>query len=414
MKLNLQIINYVYLSLAILWSPIQVGFLNIDGKGRILFAAAILVFFLNIRHSKHFLEKDIFSKPAIFWGLWVIYSAINLQLNGYYVEIPYPFFIILKLFTPYLIMIIAAKETRRNPQKISKLFTIIFTIYAILTVTILMRGSEFYQGRYLGELGNMGPLNAIYIIFFSSLLYVQKEIKLNILVPLIVFVFVVTAIAATRKAFGAAYIMSLFLILSQFNFSVKKFVLLIIPVIGFYIGTNYAIENSSLGRRFQQGIEVGYEQNTSNIEALSLVGDRVIFYDKGWEVFKDNPATGIGLKNFKYQNYGNLSIHSEYMVQLAECGVIGSSLFLLFYFWLGKNILKQWWQNCGMVRPTIWILAGGYGAVIFINFTAWTYEFYQYFAAFGVMIGYLKSYQYENRNSLSRKSRFYRPMDRIL
>lgn len=403
MKLSLQVFNYLYLALAILWEPIQRGFLNIDGKGRIMFILTILIFFLNIILDKRFLKKEMFSKPAIFWGLWILFSAINLQFQGYYGQLSFSFYFIHQLFKPFLVMIIASKETSRDPDKVFKLFMIVFAVFAILSITILGGRSESHENRFTGELGNSGPLNTIYIIFFASLLFVHKKIKWRTLVPLMVFAFAVISMAATRKAFGAAVIIALTFVLSQIKLSAKNIIFALILSAGFYFGGNYALENTALGERFEEGMEVGVEKNTTNIKALSFVGDRVFFYIKGWEIFNNNMLTGIGLKNFMHKNHGPLVIHSEYMVQLAECGLIGSMLFLLFYFWIGKNLIRTWRKSPFQSRPALWILAGGFGAVLFINFTAWTYEFEQYFAAFGVMIGYIKYIQNNDSNTQHRQ-----------
>jgi O-antigen ligase len=396
MKLSLKLLNYIYLSFSILWEPIQIGFLNIDGKGRIMFLLTILVFLANIVLDKYFVKKELISKPSLFWGLWVLYSAINLQIQGYYGEISLVFYFILQLFKPFLIMIIVAKETRRNPVEIFKLLAIIFTVFAILSVTILGGESERFEGRFTGKLGNAGPLNALYIIFFASLLFVCKKIKWITFIPIVIFAFAVIALAATRKAFGAAIIVAITVVLSQIRFSFKNIATVAILSAGLYYGGNYALENSSLGTRFVEGIEDGTEKNTSDIEALSFLGDRARFYINGWELFKEHPITGVGLRNYNH-NVKDLNVlHTEYMVQLAECGIIGTTLFLLFYLWLGKNIVKEWKKNINENRSVLWIIAGGFCAVLFINLTAWTYDQEQYFTAFGVMIGYLKIIQNEN------------------
>lgn len=403
MRLNLQAINYIYLALAILWEPIQRGFLHIDGKGRIMFMLTLLIFLVNILLDKRFLKKKVFSKPAIFWGLWIIYSVINLQFNGYYGRLSFIYFFVLILFNPFVVMTIAAKETQRNPEKVIKLFTIVFTVFALLSVTVLGGVHEIHEDRLIGELGNTGPLNTIYVIFFSALLIVHKKIKWRTLVPLMVFAFAVISMAATRKAFGAAVIITLTFVLSQIKFSAKNIILVLILSAGFYFGANYALENTALGERFEEGVEYGAEENITDIEALNLLGDRVGSYIIGWEIFKDNKLTGIGLKNYMHKGHGPLVLHTEYMVQLAECGIIGSLLFLLFYFWIGKNLIRTWRKNPLQSRPALWILAGGFGAMLFINFTAWTYEFEQYFAAFGVMIGYIKHIQNNDSNTQHRQ-----------
>lgn len=389
MKRYIQLINYFYLALIILWEPLQRGFLHVDGKGRIVFFLTIGVFLFNVFSDKNFFKKEILSKPAVFWGVWVVYSAINQQITGYYGELSFGYYIVNSLFTPYVVMVISIKETIRNPIKTVKLFTVVFTIYALLAITVL-GGSGNPNGRNIGELGNLGPLNTIYIVFFAGLLYVHKRIKLKLLVPLMIFAFAVITMAATRKAFGAAAIIATSLILSHVKLSTKNILATLLFTSIFYVGYNYLMENSTLGERFKEGVEVGEKMNTSNIEALNILGDRARFYINGWELFNEHPITGVGLRNYMH-HYDDLNVlHSEYMVQLAECGLIGTLLFLLFYIWIGRELFQLLRKNIWGTRPLILALIGGFCAVLFINFTAWTYQFTQFFAAFGVMIGYIK------------------------
>ncbi len=66
-------------------------------------------------------------------------------------------------------------------------------------------------------------------------------------------------------------------------------------------------------------------------------GDRGVYYVRGWEAFKDEPITGIGLKNFLH-NYWPTVLHSEFMVHLAELGLIGFILYLLFNISVFRSI----------------------------------------------------------------------------
>ena len=410
MKRYLQLINNFYLALVILWEPLQRGFLHIDGKGRIVFLLTIFVLLVNVFYDKRFLKKEILSKPALFWGLWVVYSAINHYFNGYYGALSFEYYFVILLLQPFVVLVIATKETMRNPIKTVLLFTVVFTVFGLLSVTVLGGESEKLGGRVVGDLGNAGPLNTIYIVFYAALLFVHKRITLKVVLPLIIFAFAVITLAATRKAFGAISIIAFALIFSQIKITAKNVVLTIFLALFFYFGVNYALENSVLGERFDEGMEVGEENNITNIESLSFLGDRVSNYIIGWDLFKKNPINGIGLQNYYYKGHGALVIHSEYIVQLAECGIIGTLLFLLFYFWIGRELIKLWRKNSCDTRPVIWLLIGGFVAVVFINFTAWTYQFSQYFAAFGVMTGYIKYLKQFDNNSRNRQKRFKSPM----
>src|SRR5690606_22005982 len=89
-------------------------------------------------------------------------------------------------------------------------------------------------------------------------------------------------------------------------------------------------------------------------------------------------------------------IHSEYMVQLAEGGLVGTLFFLLFNIGIGKGIYSAW-KRFPKKRPIIWMLIGAFGVILFIDITAWIYSFARYFMVYGIIIGYLQSFKYEAR-----------------
>jgi O-antigen ligase len=93
------------------------------------------------------------------------------------------------------------------------------------------------------------------------------------------------------------------------------------------------MDHTVLGRRLNDIEETSKLYNKTNIAVFDLLGDRTYYYLKGWELFVKHPVTGIGLRNFRIKTGSKETMHSEYMVQLAEGGIIGSFLFILFSFW---------------------------------------------------------------------------------
>ena len=67
---------------------------------------------------------------------------------------------------------------------------------------------------------------------------------------------------------------------------------------------------------------------------------RALQYVDGFEVFKENIFTGIGLLNYSKIDQWGLVLHSEYLVQLIECGIIGVFLFLFFHIYIIRKLLK--------------------------------------------------------------------------
>lgn len=403
MGFSIKQINYFYLAFVLLWQPLQIAFVQVDGAGRIPFFLTILVFVINYINDPTF-KKQILTTPTLFWAIWGIYSSVNLLVHGYYGEIPFLFFLIHSLFTPFLVMLLTSKEVIRNKKHVLQLLSVVFIIYAVLSVTVLGAQTNADSERSLGALWNEGPLTALFIVFFLGLLYVNNWLTIRNLIPLILFVFVIIALGGTRKAFGGAILLLATLVISQLTFSPRKIIMMLILAGFAYCGYTYVMEHTSMGDRFKEGLEVGENTNTTNIKLLNLVGDRATFYITGWQVFSENPVTGIGLGNYMRETGSEYVIHSEYIVQLAEGGLIGTSLFLLFNLGIAKCIYRAW-KKYPKERPVIWMLLGAFIVILFIGVTAWTYSFTRYFMVYGIIIGCLRSFKYEVRKKMLRKNK---------
>ena len=64
-----------------------------------------------------------------------------------------------------------------------------------------------------------------------------------------------------------------------------------------------------------------------------------------------------------------LRLHTEYMVQLCENGIIGFALLMLFYY----QLLKGLWKKHKDGYSTAMCL-GGLLMVLFLNLSTWTYN----------------------------------------
>lgn len=399
MKLNLiKSLNYVYLTFVILWQPFNLSFLNIDGQGRLMFLFTMLTFFFNANHDKSFLKKHLRSNPIFIWGVWILYSSINLLIMGYHGETPFIFFVMNYLLIPFFAMVIARKEIIRDKYKFLKLMSIVLVVFSLFSITTLSSsGAENTDlERSLGALGNMGPLTSLFIVFFFGLRYIIKKVNISILIAVIIFTVTIITMSGTRKAFGAVIIILIALVISRFKLNFRNVILILALSIGVNFGYNYVMENTFLGQRFEKGAKVGEERNTTDFEILNFLGDRASHYIEGWYLFLEHPINGVGIRNFIYVTNGHHVLHTEYIVQLAEGGIIGSIIFILFYFGIGKRILKTWRKHKNR-RPEIWLLMGALGAILFIGLTAWTYSFAHYFIIIGIILGYLEVIKIESK-----------------
>ena len=123
------------------------------------------------------------------------------------------------------------------------------------------------------------------------------------------------------------------------------------------------------------------------------MGDRAFFYIYGGDLFLKYPIYGIGLTNFPVYTGSELPIHSEYIVQLCECGIIGAVIYILFILSLLIPILRMIRNNHS---PAFMICMGALMTVLFISFYTWTYSIPRYFLAFGIILSVCRPYVESN------------------
>jgi O-antigen ligase len=86
---------------------------------------------------------------------------------------------------------------------------------------------------------------------------------------------------------------------------------------------------------FYETVEAREELNPER-----MFDGRARYYLDGWDLFLNNKINGIGLTNFMYYDIRSRALHTEYMAQLAEGGLIGTLLFLLFYSYIIISLFK--------------------------------------------------------------------------
>ena len=386
-------LNYFYIAIAVLWRPLHNTLFTIDGKGRILLFLTIMSFLINC--NKNAFKKILFSKPIAFWLLWCIYVTINTLFHGYdNPSTTFLYFATNNVFCPCMIMAVSAYEYLKSPRLFLKTALVIYLVYTFIGAFVMDIGyvAEEEGAISVNTLGNELALNVMMIIFFAGVLYCHKYITLKWTAALIVLAIGIVVVTATRKALGAGVIMIIALILSQTKFTFSSFLKLILPIMILYYGIGFIMDNTQMGERFskleEQTDQVSTMYKVEDNVFLRAMGDRAPQYILGTQIFAEHPITGIGLNNFRRVSGFPFVLHSEYLVQICECGIIGSLLFLLFYLVIIRRLTKQInWKGKGTKIPIM--MLGGITALLFVYFTAWSYSFSTYFVVLGCVIGYI-------------------------
>lgn len=379
--------------MVLLWRPLQGTVLTFDGKGRILFLLTFLAFIVN--SNRTYFKKFLYSKPMVFWLIWCCYVTINTYLKGFDSEsTTFSYFIINKVFCPCMVMAVSAYEYFKNSRAFLKTALLIYLIYSFIGAFVMDIAyvAEEEGAVTVNTLGNELSLNVMLIIFFAGVLYCHRYISLKLTIALIIFALGIVVITATRKALGAGVIMTIALILSQIRLTFGSFLKVILPLLILYYGFTHVMNNTQMGERMEeleeQTDKVEQQYNIGDNEFLKAMGDRAPQYIIGTQIFKEHSLTGIGLNNFSRVSGFTFVLHSEYMVQICECGIIGCLLFLAFYLGIIRRLTKRInWKEKGTKIPIM--MLGGVVALLFVYFTAWAYSFGTYFVVLGCIIGYI-------------------------
>lgn len=375
-------INYVYIAYLIVWSTFNRLFLNIDGAGRIGMLLCILSVLNNIGHWEY--KRTFKSFPILLWFVWCIYVSIVWIYKGI-ISVPNlsPVnFLFSRIFVPWYAMFLTCYEMAYNPKNLSKLLVLSFA--ALCTLGYLSIGSVNIEDRTNSILGNEFVLSSLAMVFIASFSNIEGFLKKKWVIALCILSLACILSIQTRKAFaGVIILLASWIIAIYERYKPHKIIKAFPAFLSIYLFISYILNNTKVGERFNDIGASAEIYNTSDIAWLNFLGDRAYFYIKGWNIFWENPICGIGINNFMVVEQVELPIHSEYMVQLCECGIIGSVLFILFYASLLRHIKKT------MIDTQHKILFIGYMlCVVFVNFTAWTYQFTYYFICFGIILGY--------------------------
>lgn len=330
--------EYFYIVILIVWVPFNRFILKADGAAR---SITVLTLFLIIYLSlKKDLIKIAISKPLIIWGIWVVYAFLNTLHKGFVSELPiYSFFTLLAV--PYVLMVLMSFLSIKNYNELINV--LIFGFYLSLLIIVLLNGNSFEDDRYGGDMNsNTVGLMSLVLIMFVYLKYFFKRISLNLFLLLVSMPLILIILTSSKTAFGGAILLYLsHLIVNRSKSAIKNIIKFSIAIMFLIIPLYYVVNNTQLGERISNTTDAGEELgiDTGN-EFLNKFGDRGLYYYLGWKVFKKNPVSGIGLNNYKSYMDEEYSLHTEYMIQLAELGMIGFTLFLAFYFSVFKNILS--------------------------------------------------------------------------
>lgn len=392
--------NLFFIFVSIIWAPVQIYFLQIDGASRTIFILGITAFLFNITSFRK--NKDVFNSPAfICWTILVLYSIINSIKHGFVSQFGAFFFIRENFLDPYVFLVITIIELKNNKSKCLKVILFAQLIYLIIGASHISYVAGARNSNM--ELGNMLPLTAMCTVFVAGVLLSDNNLNGHWLsfVAIVLLAFYIIMLSAARKAFGGVVIVLLGVVLSRnIKLNLKTLLLLLASAAILYIGIQYLLADTMMGQRLAESSEqfdIPLSSNPIvNSFLMTLLGDRSVQYYAALEIFIQHPITGIGTLNFLYTSDVGYRLHTEYMVQLCENGLIGFILLMVYFFLLFKGLHQE-----RILGENVWVYLFGLLTVVFLNLTTWTYNMNYIMTIYAIIIVtvYSKNTIYENSDS---------------
>ena len=380
-----KIISFFFIFIIIIWQPLQLFVLKVDGAGWTLVIATIFylfIKFLNNNISEFYNHKIIFV-----YLIWFIYNYFNTILHGYSGQSLIIFIFI--LLWPILVMELSQKSVSTNNHRfiINSLLVSLITYFIIILIFNGFSINEFRSISLINtnKIGSYALL-LLFTVLYQNYIFKSNKILLFLTISLSMMIIIATA---SRKYFAASLIIILpfiFQLNKKYSLSFKVFFTTFF-VSSLYFLVDFISTSTTLGKRLlSTSTQTQLDEMKTNT-FLDLLGDRGYQYFEGYYVFlENNPIFGIGLKNFQFYGFYKLDLHSEYLVNLVEGGILSFIIIMVFYFKIWRYLIKvrRIKINYELTNFLIFNLL----AILFINFSAWTYDNIPIFIILGIIIGH--------------------------
>lgn len=422
MKQLIKAYNLFYIFMAIIWQPFQIYILKVDGAGRTILILSILVILMNL--LEFWKQKKFYLSWAFLcWVVLFCYSMANAFSKGFYAEFGTLEFLRKHFFDSFVLLIIMMLELKRDKRASLVVIWIALGVYLLICLPFFNINED---NRFSAEeIGNLFPLHAVCFLFVTSVLFIENKINRTFFWVLVAGISALILLSGTRKAFGAEIILLLGVILNNGKKrNLWSWIRIGLFGIVLVIGVNYVINHTALGDRILNIDDDFYVQLVENQKIndflMTLLGDRAWQYETAIELYHEHFWTGIGLTNFMDMSGRELVLHSEYMVQLCENGIIGFVLLILFYILLIIGLAKNRRSN-NSNKNCVSLSLFGLIAILFLNLTGWSYnqKYVMVFYAIFYTYAYLDTKTDRIKNNTNDNSRtsqreqFQRTLDSI-
>ena len=221
----------------------------------------------------------------------------------------------------------------------------------------------------IGKNAAMMGICGIYMCAYEK--YKIKWVIIRVIYPLLFIL-----LSQTRQAIAMVVIQAVgfyYSFIMNCKINMRSLVLVLFLSGAAIAGGTFVMESTNLGDRFQSDIDAvdhsrGREEYLTGTVFDYILGERIIYYAIGSEIFQENPLTGIGLTCYKSYTQGEFPMHVEWMVHLSEGGIIAFALYLIFLITIFLAI-----RNSGATLQEKMMRYSTLCVILFVNFFASSY-----------------------------------------
>ena len=371
-----------------------------------------LIFLVSLLSRKVLFENE----NKIFYLLIFFFISLLINLafsNDFYLSLPriIKVFFLIFFITSFKYLIV--NSTPRQISKIYKVWSIILAIVIIDLVVEYFKGtnilglSSMMPGRRLGSFTGQESVIGNYFYGFAliTLSYIYQNFSnrnfLNLFFA--IFFIVISFIIGERANFIKTFIIISYFIFFIYNFELKQKIFSLLGLISL-ITLFLNFSESYKTRYFNQTKDLFQKNGISKYLDNSQYGAQ---YNVAKEIFKDNLIFGVGIKNFRVENYNkkyhkldhkknHLRIathpHQVHYEFLSETGVFGYFCFLIFMIisilWSIKSYLKN--KNIYQLSGILFIIMSILPLLPTGSFLS-TYTSSIFWLNYAIMVGYIKN-----------------------
>lgn len=370
------VISFV-IALMSIWAPLQVWILKVDGAARMPAFFCFLALFIVMAS-----RKRICTNLTNVYLVLLIYILVNGYYKGghlaQYHDLPNwkMFWSLFKTFGYFIIV--------KYALSVDFKYTIKLITYSLLAYCIicLAFGGFSVDRADLAINANEIALNASLtygLVHLNGVYHYQSKLK-TFLLSLVPFITVL--MTASRMGFAIVVFITMFTIIGHSKRKSIRFKFLSV-ILCLLVGLCFSliVSNSEVGARYESTLSTTDEYDDLKTgTVLDYLGDRGFQYYASWNLFCENPVTGIGFMTWaKYNPTGHVC-HSEYLFQYLENGLIGFILYCMFLVLIYKQFkLKANYNGDKSIMMALFI------SILFADVVLWTYSSFAVFAVFAIL-----------------------------